>query len=252
MYGNYLQHHGIKGQKWGVRRYQNEDGSLTAAGKKRYADESKNFSKMTKDFYNTQGLYNEVEERASAEFKKRERKLIRIANKFNIPVIADTSGETGDRIWAASYRSAVDSIEKDGLFDGQFSADDMLAISKIYDLLYQSGTTDYFFVDVLYNNGKPKIALTHMDTGKVFYNFNSANDYHKKYIAMHKTRQKNIQGKPVSIKVDKTKKVSGGPSGLNPGVGSAIKEAGKEKRLKNAVAKVGSVSIKTLKNKKKS
>lgn len=31
-----LQHHGIKGQKWGVRRYQNEDGSLTAKGKQRY------------------------------------------------------------------------------------------------------------------------------------------------------------------------------------------------------------------------
>ena len=27
-----LQHHGIKGQKWGVRRYQNEDGSLTSEG----------------------------------------------------------------------------------------------------------------------------------------------------------------------------------------------------------------------------
>lgn len=33
---NYLCHHGIKGQKWGIRRYQNEDGSLTEAGKKRY------------------------------------------------------------------------------------------------------------------------------------------------------------------------------------------------------------------------
>ena len=32
---NYIQHHGIKGQKWGVRRYQNADGTLTAAGKKR-------------------------------------------------------------------------------------------------------------------------------------------------------------------------------------------------------------------------
>lgn len=31
-----LYHHGILGQKWGVRRYQNEDGSLTEAGKKRY------------------------------------------------------------------------------------------------------------------------------------------------------------------------------------------------------------------------
>ena len=31
----YLAHHGIKGQKWGVRRFQNKDGSLTAAGKNR-------------------------------------------------------------------------------------------------------------------------------------------------------------------------------------------------------------------------
>lgn len=32
----YLEHHGIKGQKWGVRRFQNADGTLTEAGKKRY------------------------------------------------------------------------------------------------------------------------------------------------------------------------------------------------------------------------
>ena len=31
-----LYHHGIKGQRWGVRRYQNPDGSLTAAGVRRY------------------------------------------------------------------------------------------------------------------------------------------------------------------------------------------------------------------------
>ena len=33
---DYLEHHGIKGQKWGRRNYQNEDGTLTAAGKARY------------------------------------------------------------------------------------------------------------------------------------------------------------------------------------------------------------------------
>lgn len=32
----YLAHHGVKGQKWGVRRYQNADGTLTDAGKRRY------------------------------------------------------------------------------------------------------------------------------------------------------------------------------------------------------------------------
>lgn len=37
-----LQHWGIKGMKWGIRRYQNKDGSLTPAGKKRYSEDNKN------------------------------------------------------------------------------------------------------------------------------------------------------------------------------------------------------------------
>lgn len=37
---DYLIHHGIKGQKWGIRRYQNPDGTLTAAGKVRYSSDS--------------------------------------------------------------------------------------------------------------------------------------------------------------------------------------------------------------------
>lgn len=40
-----LYHHGVKGQRWGVRRYQNEDGTLTEAGVKRY---SKAITRMQK------------------------------------------------------------------------------------------------------------------------------------------------------------------------------------------------------------
>ena len=36
MDSNYLVHHGIKGMKWGIRRYQDADGNLTEAGKARY------------------------------------------------------------------------------------------------------------------------------------------------------------------------------------------------------------------------
>lgn len=46
---NELYHHGVKGMKWGVRRYQNKDGSLTPAGKKRAADyRDKELNKLDK------------------------------------------------------------------------------------------------------------------------------------------------------------------------------------------------------------
>lgn len=55
---NELYHHGVKGMKWGVRRYMNSDGSLTAAGRKRYARDAreKEFTKYdssTGTYYKT-------------------------------------------------------------------------------------------------------------------------------------------------------------------------------------------------------
>jgi hypothetical protein len=46
-----LYHAGIKGMKWGVRRYQNKDGSLTPAGKKRYDRDTKDMNDKKKQKY---------------------------------------------------------------------------------------------------------------------------------------------------------------------------------------------------------
>ena len=46
-YSDELYHHGIKGQRWGIRRYQNKDGTLTPAGKKRAAKLESDYEKVT-------------------------------------------------------------------------------------------------------------------------------------------------------------------------------------------------------------
>ncbi len=45
----YLQHYGIPGMKWGIRRFRNKDGSLTEAGKKRYQDDRPNYRVNKRD-----------------------------------------------------------------------------------------------------------------------------------------------------------------------------------------------------------
>jgi len=57
-----LEHHGIKGQKWGVRNYQYEDGTLTPAGKERYANSTSELTGVNKkaDRKIIEDTYNEA------------------------------------------------------------------------------------------------------------------------------------------------------------------------------------------------
>lgn len=58
-----LAHHGILGQKWGVRRFQNADGSLTDAGKKRYSKEEVRYAR--KELPTERQRLNELQKKAS-------------------------------------------------------------------------------------------------------------------------------------------------------------------------------------------
>lgn len=67
---NELYHHGIKGQKWGVRRYQNPDGSLTLAGKKRALKVQNDYTELSKN-----KKYHDKDGNLTYEGKKRALKM---------------------------------------------------------------------------------------------------------------------------------------------------------------------------------
>lgn len=71
----YLEHHGILGQKWGVRRYQNFDGTYTKAGLERY-------SKSKSNYESKKASYKELKKSdASSYDKKMARSKVKLAKK---------------------------------------------------------------------------------------------------------------------------------------------------------------------------
>lgn len=78
---NYLAHHGVKGMRWGVRRYQNYDGSYTQKGLERYRkadqahEDAKQKAKETKQAYKNGTATKDQYKTAKGEVKVTKRAL---------------------------------------------------------------------------------------------------------------------------------------------------------------------------------
>ena len=96
-----LYHHGIKGMRWGRRRFQNEDGTLTSAGKKRYEGKViKSYKKMGK----AQGVADYYKDKADRIGKKYDDKAAEYETK------AKMFEAEGSSVKAAKMRAKAESI----------------------------------------------------------------------------------------------------------------------------------------------
>lgn len=97
-----LIHYGIPGMKWGVRRFQNKDGTLTDAGKSRRRDTAKQISGLNreyKDAVRKLKSYPGYDSALNAEVK-----LARAANKFGSKYYGAPDNVDVDALWNEHVR----------------------------------------------------------------------------------------------------------------------------------------------------
>lgn len=140
-YTTYLVHHGIKGMKWGVRRYQNPDGSLTAAGMRRYL---KNKNVSSKDLARLKPWTERFEGYRKASEK--DRKRVPEFDENGIDWIADYenrhAGENDDESVLKGMLETIPSHLRDYFKD--FSAGGANTVDVIHDLGNARATSEKF------------------------------------------------------------------------------------------------------------
>lgn len=121
LYDTNLYHYGVKGMKWGIRRYQNKDGSLTSAGKKRiskqYKKEVDKATKVARKTYNSR--YSKSYHKATDEMNRSG------IDKFN----AEQKKKYGENY--ANRSGYLDDFYK--LFDDTFDKYYNQTLTELYD-----------------------------------------------------------------------------------------------------------------------
>lgn len=186
---NELYHHGIKGQKWGVRRFQNSDGSLTTAGKKRYLSKdgelSRKGQKQLTEMAKEVGRSENYETRAAAR-----EKLVEYLSSS--PMNAKRIGEINSL--RQKWRNAEEKVGLDYFDSDQRYNDSSKAYKETYDWFKQNNPT-YLKKIVKLNNGRTDDLDMYHDFRKAYEGFEDVawqrgkEEYYKKNPEIKKNKK---------------------------------------------------------------
>jgi len=190
-----LQHHGIKGQKWGIRRYQNEDGTWTAAGRERYGNE-RSFSgnarralakvyDINERFYSKRGnsamaeanrkVKEQMLEKAKASDEKKANKLLRkdeqLEKEFNESMTSQQAEIRLARIIRRDIEAGQSSAER--IFKNLTGANQELAnatsavvkrqmLEKQRKDMRSKMSTGQKVIDTLYGNSENHVKMSYL------------------------------------------------------------------------------------------
>ena len=125
-YSDELYHHGILGQKWGVRRYKNKDGTLTEEGKKRYSQLSKDYAIGSNIGKNVAGMArtgsgfaNRISSRKQTKAREKAKSKIDTSNMSN--------KELQDAITRMNLERQYKDLKTSELSNGRSATSDILA-----------------------------------------------------------------------------------------------------------------------------
>ena len=182
-----LCHHGIKGQRWGVRRFQKKDGSLTPAGKKRYNDDEYDeererleqevaarrgvkYVRKTKKEREAEDAENERQEkerrsREDAAYKRTEGKMKEIDKKlqakydFNSSEDVDKYYKEYDEEW---FKILYEERKKEGLSDNDGTIKPKkkskpVRVAKAFVKSFARDTVTGFATAALINHGHEEV-----------------------------------------------------------------------------------------------
>ena len=156
--GYELYHYGILGMHWGIRRYQNKDGSLTAAGRKRYGGD-KGQSRLVKDVSQINTRISELQLRSKTAKNSKEIEFLKSMRNALV-------GETADY-----YSSSISDSKK------------LVSMLEKKDLNWAKTNYDRI-TDKIYSNSKQELyehkkQLDQEYGGKIGRNY--INDFNQKY-----------------------------------------------------------------------